>query len=183
MAGDLTLEAGSVYRVEADPQSNNSDRIAVSGTANLGGSVVHVGPDGNLAGERSYTILTANRINGAFSSASSEFAYLDANLGYDAQAVTLRLDRKRVPVDPSTPSTPGTRPVRFADAASTSNQRATANALDSLSGANPLYQYVLTLPEGAPAGVFDSLSGETHASVTSSPVSYTHLTLPTIYSV
>lgn len=167
VAGDLTLEAGSVYRVEADSQSNESDRIAVSGTANLGGSVLHVGPDGNLAGERSYTILTANRINGAFDSASSAFAYLDANLGYDPQAVTLRLDRKRVPVEPSTPSTPGTRPIRFADAAGTSNQRAAANALDSLSGANPLYQYVLTLPEGAPAGVFDSLSGEAHASVTS----------------
>jgi outer membrane autotransporter protein len=167
VAGDLTLEAGSVYRVEADSQSNESDRIAVSGTANLGGSVLHVGPDGNLAGERSYTILTANRINGAFDSASSAFAYLDANLGYDAQAVTLRLDRKRVPVEPTTPSTPGTRPMRFADAAGTSNQRAAANALDSLSGANPLYQYVLTLPEGAPAGVFDSLSGEAHASVTS----------------
>ncbi|NMK46581.1 autotransporter domain-containing protein [Achromobacter sp. Bel] len=167
VAGDLTLEAGSVYRVEADSQSNESDRIAVSGTANLGGSVLHVGPDGNLAGERSYTILTANQINGAFSSASSEFAYLDANLGYEAQAVTLRLDRKRVPVEPSTPSTPGTRPMRFADAAGTSNQRGAANALDSLSGANPLYQYVLTLPEGAPAGVFDSLSGEAHASVTS----------------
>lgn len=167
VAGDLTLEAGSVYRVEADSQSNESDRIAVSGTANLGGSVLHVGPDGNLAGERSYTILTANRINGAFDSASSAFAYLDANLGYDPQAVTLRLDRKRVPVELSTPSTPGTRPIRFADAAGTSNQRAAANALDSLSGANPLYQYVLTLPEGAPAGVFDSLSGEAHASVTS----------------
>lgn len=165
VAGDLTLEADSVYRVEADPLSNDSDRIAVGGTANLGGSVLHVGPDGNLAGERSYTILTANRINGAFSSASSTFAYLDANLGYDAQAVTLRLDRKRVPVDPSTP---GTRPMRFADAAGTSNQRAAATALDSLSGANPLYQYVLTLPQGAPAGVFDNLSGEAHASVTSS---------------
>lgn len=180
VAGDLTLEAGSVYRVEADSQSNHSDRIVVSGTANLAGSVVHVGPDGNLAGERTYTILTANRINGAFDTASSSFAYLDANLGYDNQAVTLRLDRKQVPTDPTspttpetsatpgTPVTPDTRPMRFADAAGTSNQRATANALDSLSGGNPLYQYVLTLPEGAPAGVFDSLSGETHASVASS---------------
>jgi outer membrane autotransporter protein len=180
VAGDLTLEAGSVYRVEADPTSNNSDRIVVSGTANLAGSVLHVGPDGNLAGERTYTILSANRLNGTFESASSSFAYLEANLGYDTQDVTLRLDRKQVPVDPSTPvspetpskpttpSQPETRPMQFADAAGTSNQRATANALDSLSGANPLYQYVLTLPEGAPAGVFDSLSGETHASVASS---------------
>jgi outer membrane autotransporter protein len=180
VAGDLTLEAGSVYRVEADPTSNNSDRIVVSGTANLAGSVLHVGPDGNLAGERTYTILSANRLNGTFESASSSFAYLEANLGYDTQDVTLRLDRKQVPVDPSTPvspetpskpttpSQPETRPMQFADAAGTSNQRATANALDSLSGANPLYQYVLTLPEGAPAGVFDSLSGDTHASVASS---------------
>lgn len=170
VAGDLTLEPGSVYRVEADPQSNSSDRIVVSGTANLAGSVLHVGPDGNFAGERSYTILTANQLSGAFSEASSSFAFLDANLRYDSQAVTLSLDRKRVPTTPETPETPEqpqTRPMRFADAASTLNQRSTANALDSLSGGNPLYQYVLTLPEGAPAAVFNSLSGEAHASVVS----------------
>ncbi|WMD21164.1 autotransporter domain-containing protein [Achromobacter seleniivolatilans] len=165
VAGDLTLESGSVYRVEADPQSDRSDRIVVSGTANLAGSVLHVGPDGNLAGERTYTILTASQLNGTFASASSSFAFLTANLGYDNQAVTLRLDRKGMP---ATPNTPDSQAMRFADAANTSNQRATANALDSMSGADPLYQYVLTLPEGAPAAVFDNLSGEAHASVVSS---------------
>lgn len=153
--GDLTLAPGSVYRVEADPESNNSDRIDVTGTANLAGSVLHVGPESRLAGERTYTILTANRLNGQFASSSSSFAFVDSSIGYEPQAVTLRLTRKG-------------GGMRFADAAYTSNQRATANALESLAGGNPLYQYVLTLPQGAPAGVFDQLSGETHASITSS---------------
>jgi len=153
--GDLTLAPGSIYRVEADPDSNNSDRIEVTGTANLAGSVLHVGPESRLAGDQTYTILTANRLNGEFASSSSSFAFVDSSIGYEEQAVTLRLVRKSAA-------------LRFADAANTSNQRATANAIESLAGGNPLYQYVLTLPQGEPASVFDQLSGETHASITSS---------------
>ena len=56
----------------------------------------------------------------------------------------------------------GNRPIEFADAANTGNQRAVARALQSLPD-SPLYRRVMNLPNGAPAGAFDGLSGETHS--------------------
>ena len=57
----------------------------------------------------------------------------------------------------------GNRPIEFADAANTGNQRAVARALQSLPKDSPLYRRVMNLPNGAPAGAFDGLSGETHS--------------------
>lgn len=178
VAGDLTFSPGSVYQVTADSQSSASSRVVVSGTANLAGSAVHVGPDGGFQTRREYTILSAGTVNGQFNSVSSNYAFLDPALRYDGQNVVMQLGRKQVPVTPETPETPvtpvtpsvpetPTRPIAFADAAQTGNQRAVANALDSLPAGNPLHEYILTLPEGATAAAFNSLSGEAHASVTS----------------
>ncbi|WAI81703.1 MULTISPECIES: autotransporter domain-containing protein [Achromobacter] len=173
VAGDLTFMPGSTYQVAADPVSSDSARVAVSGVANLAGSVVHVGPEGGFETTRQYTILSANAINGQFDNVSSNYAYLAPALRYGAQDVTLQLGRKVVPVDPTTPTAPTTptRPIAFADAARTGNQRAVANALDSLPSGNALHEYILTLPNGAPPAAFNSLSGEAHASVTSSLMS------------
>ncbi|MNS84451.1 Extracellular serine protease precursor [compost metagenome] len=167
VAGNLTFMPGSVYQVAADPASSDSARVAVSGVANLAGSVVHVGPEGGFETTRQYTILSANAINGQFDNVSSNYAFLAPALRYGAQDVTLQLGRKVVPVDPTTPTTPS-RPIAFADAARTGNQRAVANALDSLPSGNALHEYILTLPNGAPPAAFNSLSGEAHASVASS---------------
>lgn len=166
VAGDLTLSPGSVYQVTANPQSSASSRVVVSGTANLAGSAVHVGPDGGFQARREYTILSAGTVNGQFNSVSSNYAFLDPALRYDGQNVLMQLGRKQVSVTPGASETP-TRPIAFADAAQTGNQRAVANALDSLPAGNPLHEYILTLPEGATAAAFNSLSGEAHASVTS----------------
>lgn len=167
--GDLSFAPGSTYRVEAAPGSTDSDRVVVNGIAHLAGSVVHVGPEDGFASARRYTILRANTLQGQFGTVSSNFAYLDPKLSYSAHDVTLELARKMKPVDPSTtpPVTPS-RPMTFADAAQTNNQRATANGLESLAPGNPLHEFILTLPTGAPPAVFDSLSGEIHASVSSS---------------
>lgn len=152
IAGDLTFLPGATYRVEADPGSSQSDRIAVTGTATLAGAVLHVGPEGNFASNRAYTILTAGTLQGQFDTLSSNFAFLDPSLRYRAQEVLLQLDRKQ-------------EGGSFVDAAHTDNQRAAAGALDSLPADNALHDYILTLPDGAPPGVFDSLSGELHASL------------------
>lgn len=151
VAGNLTFAPGSIYRVEADPNSAASSRIAVTGTANLAGSVVHIGPEGGFESTRQYTILTANAVEGQFATVSSNYAFLNPTLSYGAQEVILSLVRK----------------ADFADAALTYNQRATANGLDSLPADNALHEYIVTLPFGTPPTVFDSLSGELHASVAS----------------
>lgn len=168
VAGDLTFMPGSVYQVAADPASSASARVAVSGVANLAGSVVHVGPEGGFDTTRQYTILSAGAINGQFDNVSSNYAYLDPALRYGAQDVMLQLGRKQVPVNPVDPVDPGTRPITFADAARTANQRAVANALETLPSGNALQEFILTLPNGAPPAVFNNLSGEAHASVASS---------------
>jgi autotransporter-associated beta strand protein len=73
-----------------------------------------------------------------------------------------------------------TRPIRFADLANTSNQRSVANALQSLPNGNGLHTRVLNLPNGAPAAVFQSMTGEAHAATsnTLNGVSNTVGTLP-----
>ncbi|MGE8637308.1 MAG: autotransporter domain-containing protein [Achromobacter sp.] len=179
VAGDLTFMPGSIYQVTADPASSDSARVAVSGTANLAGSVVHVGPESDFNSTRQYTILTAGTVVGQFNTVSSHYAYLNPALRYGAQDVTLQLERKQVPVDPVKPVAPS-RPVTFADLAQSANQRAVANALESLPTGNALHEYILTLPNGAPPAVFNSLSGEAHASVASSLMgaSTTTRTLP-----
>lgn len=69
---------------------------------------------------------------------------------------------------PSDGGSPPARDIHFADLAETGNQRAVVNALQSLSTPSNFYLRVLNLPEGAPAGVFNSLSGEAHASAVQS---------------
>lgn len=168
VAGNLSFDTGATYRVQADPDSDASDRVVVDGTARLAGSVVHVGPDGGFAPQRTYTILSANSVVGTFEGATSNFAFLDSKLDYTDKDVTLELVRK--PEPPTTPPTtpepppPPSGTIRFSDAATTGNQRAVADSVDSMAPGNALHDYVLTLPEGAPPAVFDSLSGEAHAS-------------------
>ncbi|MGE8638321.1 MAG: autotransporter domain-containing protein [Achromobacter sp.] len=161
VAGDLTMQPGSIYQVQADSASTSSSRVTVAGRANLlGGSVLHAGPDGNFAPYSTYTVLTAaGGVNGRFDEVSSNYAFLTPSLAYGVNDVTLTLRRRESDVGP------GTGPIRFADAAHSGNQRAVANALDSLPASNPLHQRILVLPEGAPPAVFDNLSGDAHASI------------------
>lgn len=165
--GDLTMNAGSVYRLEANPTTANSTRVAVTGAANLlGGSVVHVGPDSTYTTGLNYTILSAaGGVKGAFDQARSSYAYLTPKLEYTPTAVTLELAKRQVPVNPDVPSGPDvpSRDIQFNDLAITGNQRSVARALQSLPQNSDLYKRILTLGEGAPPGAFDNLSGEAHA--------------------
>ena len=174
--GDLTFKPGSTYRVDATADGQ-SDRVNVVGTANLAGSVVHVGDGGTYAASTSYTILSAGNLNGHFDGISSNLAYLQPSLSQQGNDVVLKVDMKQVPTEPDTkPGENGgntgntgntggeTRPIQFADLAATSNQRSAAAAVQSLPTSSPLYSRVLNLPEGAPAGVFADLSGESFGS-------------------
>lgn len=147
--GDLTFAPGATYRVEAAPASADSDRVVVNGIARLAGSVLHVGPDGNFTPNLSYTILSANSVQGRFESVTSNYAFLDPKLSYSATDVKLGLLQTRA----------------FPTGASTPNQRAVAGALESMGADSALRQYVATLAQGQTEDVFDSLSGEIHASV------------------
>lgn len=158
VAGDLVMEAGSTYAVEVDPATGASDRVAVGGSATLnGGSVLHVGQDGSYDLASSYTILTAeDGIAGAFGAVSSGYAFLNADLTYAADAVTMQLVRND---------------TSFASVAQTANQSATATAVETLGSGNDVYDaLVLAAAVDAPQAAFDALSGEGHASLAGSVV-------------
>ncbi|MGG4606280.1 autotransporter domain-containing protein [Paenalcaligenes sp. Me131] len=166
IAGDLRLEQGSTYYVQADPDSDSSSLLKVAGTATLGGSVLHAGTELNAKTDfqvgKTYTILEASSIQGNFGEVKSNYAYLDVALGYGANAVSLKLERKSEEEEGG-----GTTVIDFADLAQTGNQVATAQGIESLPSSHALYKFVETLPAGVPPAVFDSLSGEAHASVAS----------------
>ena len=157
--GDLVLNAGSTYLVQTDPTSNASSLIKVAGQATLAGSALHVGVQSNAATDyqvgKTYTILEASQIVGTFDSATSNYAYLDASLGYTAHEVTLQLQRK----------SSGGGQMEFAELAETRNQSSVANAIGSLPSSHALYRFVETLPAGTPAAVLANLSGDVQATV------------------
>lgn len=158
LRGDLSFGQYASYRVAASADGQHSS-VQVGGKATLAGSVVHVGANGSYAPSTTYTILTADGgVQGRFGKVSSNLAFLNPTLAYDDHRVDLVIKTKEVPTDDG-----GTRPIEFADAGNTSNQRAVARALQSLPKDSPLYRRVMNLPNGAPAGAFDGLSGETHS--------------------
>lgn len=109
--GDLTFKPGSTYRVDATAEGK-SDRVKVTGTANLAGSVVHVGSGGTYAESTAYTILSANTLNGHFDSATSDMAFLQPSLSRQGNQVVLTLDKKQVPTDPDPkPTEPAPTPT------------------------------------------------------------------------
>ncbi|KFC74993.1 putative Outer membrane autotransporter barrel domain protein [Bosea sp. LC85] len=152
VAGDIAFERGAIYEVEVSAGGMSSDLIRASGAARLGGgSVVHLGEDGNYRANQRYTILTADRgVQGRFEDVTSRYLFLDPTLGYDATSVTLTLLRNDLP---------------FAALAQTRNQVQTSLGLESLNEANPLWQSFTQLrDEDEARRAFDSLSGEIHAS-------------------
>ena len=175
VAGNLRFAPGSVYKVQADPHSGASSQIFVDGQATLGGNVVHVGPEGGFEFAKTYIILRALAgVHGKFDSVVSHYAYLEPRLEYAANSVELKLVRKRSSGgnengngsggEGGSGSGNGGGSVSFAGLASTPNQVAVAANIEG-QGLGAVYNHVLHLPAGAPGGVFDQLSGGSHANV------------------
>ncbi|WP_454692526.1 autotransporter domain-containing protein [Achromobacter aloeverae] len=176
----LQFASGATLRIAALPDGSAS-KVAVNGAATvLDGARFQMAGLGNglYAESTTYRVLEATGgVSGKFTTVASDLAFLEPSLAYEANAVDLTVQRKNVPVDPgqggsggdtggNTGNTGGgeTRPIRFADLADNRNQRSVANALQSLPASSALYSRVLNLPNGTPAAVFQSLSGEAHAS-------------------
>ncbi|THV17281.1 autotransporter domain-containing protein [Rhizobium rhizophilum] len=147
--GNLVIDAGATYEVDVNTATGASDLLHATGTARLtGGSVLHVGPSSGYGFERSYVILTADGgLTGTFDTVASNYSFLDAALGYDANDVTLTLTRNA---------------VDFADVAQSTNQSATAGAVEGLGSGNAIYDAVVVLDDEGAANSFQQLSGEVH---------------------
>ena len=157
--GNLTLANGSTYQIEAS-NDGRSDRIHATGAATLqGANAMVLAADGNWNPDMSYRVLSADGgVSGTFGSVTTNFAFLDPRLSYDAENVTLRLARNN---------------VSFQSLATTLNQRNSASALEFAPG-SALYRGVVQLSAPAAVSAFDQLSGEIHASLRSSLVEDSH---------
>ncbi len=156
VAGNTTFADGSVYVVQVDDTS--SDAISVTGSATIG-STAKVklaalnGDNSSIAVDKKYTIVTTTTgVTGTFASISKYSAYLQDELTYEDNNVYLTRTRNGQALAAQT---------------STPNEGSTAGAVDSLSNGNKLYDAVVQLETGQTAQAFDQLSGEVHASTTS----------------
>ena len=153
--GNLAFNDGARYSVQTDPTGSGADLIHATGTAALGGgSVAQIGQAGNYGLRSTYKILsTDGGLSGTFGSVTSNFAFLDPKLTYDANNAYLTLTRNN---------------ISFTSNGLTPNQNAAAGAVDSigLAASNPMYDAVALLPNDSAAirRAFDQLSGEIHAS-------------------
>ncbi|WP_171026147.1 autotransporter domain-containing protein [Mesorhizobium comanense] len=151
VAGAVTFNTGSTYQVAANAAAQAS-RLNVTGQATINGGTVSVlAGAGSYSPQTDYTILSATGgVSGAFAGVTSNFAFLDPSLSYDADNVYLRLHRNG---------------ISFASVGQAANQIAAGSGAESLGSGNPLYDAMLQLP-ATPAArdALDQLSGEIHAS-------------------
>ncbi len=150
VAGNITFAAGSIYEVEANA-AGQSDKILASGSATINGGTVQV-----LAGaglykpQTDYTILTAaGGVSGTFANVTSNLAFLDPSLKYDAGNVYLRLQRND---------------ISFSGIGGTPNQVAAGEGTETLGWNNPVFDAVVNLSVPQAQDAFDQLSGEIHPS-------------------
>ncbi|QDY71398.1 autotransporter domain-containing protein [Qingshengfaniella alkalisoli] len=154
--GDLVFAAGAHFAVEVNPNGAESDLVDVTGMATLdGGSVAHIGADGEYDIRSTYTILSTGTLSGGFEDVTSDFAFLNPDLSYDYDAGTVDLEFAR-------------NDRGFASTALTRNQIATAEAIESIGfdTGNAVYDAIAQLSDDDDLirASFDAPSGEIHAS-------------------
>lgn len=147
----MSTAAGSTLLVDLGP-SGLSDRVAAGGAVTLSGGTLalNVLPAATI-GSR-YTVLTADSVSGRFDTLSVSNPFFSASVSYDAADVAVTLGRSSVPLSVY---------------AVTPNERAVANAADTLPYSNGLSQALVQLSGGASAAAYKALSGEAYASTSS----------------
>lgn len=149
--GDLNFAAGSVYEVEVNA-AGEGDRVDATGEVTIASTatVAVLAEDGAYAPRTDYVIVTgAGGVTGTFGSVTTDLAFLDPLLRYDATTVTLSLYRND---------------IDFADVAVNANQLGVAGAVQALGIDNPLFEAVLMQNAASAQATFGDLSGEILAS-------------------
>ncbi|MDQ0506623.1 autotransporter family protein [Xanthobacter agilis] len=150
--GAVAFNAGAVYQVDVTPEGAH-DLITATGPVTISrtATVEVQAQPGRYPGSSAMTILsTTGTLTGAFGGVTSDYAFLDPTLTYDAQNVYLSLLYSG---------------VDFVTYARTSNEAGVAVAAQALGAGSSIYDTILGLPEGAVASAFNALSGEVYASV------------------
>jgi outer membrane autotransporter protein len=150
--GNLTFRSGSTYELDINA-SGLSDQVNASGAIAIDGGTLDIkAANGAYGLATDYTILIAGSVTGAFDTIESDFAFLSPTLTYGNATVDLNLDRND---------------VRFQDVALTSNDRATAAAIETLGASSTVFSAILPLDSETAESAFAQLNGEIHASLKS----------------
>ena len=160
VSGSYVQNSGGVYQVAVN-SAGQTGLLEIAGAATLGGAVSVQAAPGAYSRNTSYTILSATgTIAGAFSSVSSNLAFLTPSLSYQPHAVTLTLIQSA---------------NAFSNGARTGSQRAIGAVLDQASltatgdFANVLNAIsVLDTVQGPRA--LDAIGGQNYAGFSSSAV-------------
>ena len=154
VTGNLTQTTGSTYQVELNNQGQ-ADRVNVTGTAVLGGTVNFIADPGSYAAQQTYTIVNATGgVTGSFAGAMGNYAFLFPSLSYDANNAYLTVSRS------------------FARGAQTPNQAAVGAAFDA-SAANATGSFgsaiatLTTLSPAAGTAALNALSGQNYSGFSS----------------
>ncbi|WP_456015062.1 autotransporter-associated beta strand repeat-containing protein [Methylorubrum populi] len=152
VTGPVAFNAGALYAVDVTPDGQH-DLITATGPVTLSSQAavqVHATP-GRYAPTARYTILsTTATLTGRFGTVTSDYAFLDPVLSYDAQNVYLGLTYTG---------------RAFTAFARSRNQFAVAEAAERLGAGNRIHDTLMTLAEGSVAFAFDQIGGEVHPSI------------------
>ncbi|MFK3647456.1 autotransporter domain-containing protein [Lysobacter enzymogenes] len=160
--GSLTVDPGATLQLRQSADGRG-DSVTVAGAATLNGGVVVAMPQpGDYAPVTDYRIIDASALSGAFAGVSqSVLPFLDASLLRRGDDLFLRLARH---LDGG-----GLRFEQFPGLSE--NQRAAAGALQAASVDDAVLPQAVAAARGLSAAqaprAFDSLSGETYASLAS----------------
>jgi T5SS/PEP-CTERM-associated repeat protein/autotransporter-associated beta strand protein len=151
VAGAVTFNTGSAYQVAVNA-AGQASRINAAGQAIINGGTVSVQAGaGNYRPQTDYTILSATGgVSGTFATVTSNLAFLDPSLNYDAGNVHLRLRRND---------------ISFAGIGQTANQIAIGGPTERLGWNSPVFGAVVNLSAPQARDVFDQLSGDIQPSV------------------
>ncbi|SHO65927.1 autotransporter-associated beta strand repeat-containing protein, partial [Pseudoxanthobacter soli DSM 19599] len=149
--GTVTFNSGAIYAVDVTPAGGH-DLIVATGnvTISSGASVQVNAVPGVYAAKSQVTILTTSgTVTGSFGSVTSDYAFLEPLLSYDAQNIYLTLISN------------GRDLIQYAQ---TPNQANVAVAAQALGDQSPVLEAIHMLPQSAVAPAFNQLSGEVYPS-------------------
>jgi T5SS/PEP-CTERM-associated repeat protein len=98
--GDVTFEPNSILEIEVD-NSGNSDQLRVDGTLQINGGKVKTVTTETVSQSQSYTIATADTIDGTFTLDAADSAFLRVGFGDVNDVAQLEHDTKSITLNVS----------------------------------------------------------------------------------